>query len=81
MRFNEVGVAVFAYNRSEHLNKTILALKNNTVHPSKLFLFHDGIKNGEDRREWDKVQSIIESVEWCDKEINQISSRKKNNRL
>lgn len=64
-----IGTAVFTYKRSAHTQKVLTALADNSVLPSKLYLFHDGIKDGEDSAEWHKVQELLESIDWCEKEI------------
>ena len=65
----KIGTAIFTYNRSSHTEQVIIALKNNYVLPDKLFLFHDGLCHEKDREEWEKVQKLIEDVDWCEKEI------------
>ncbi len=65
----KIGTAVFTYNRSFHTEKVLTALSNNSMLPEKLFLFHDGLKNDEDKSEWVNVQKILEAVDWTDTEI------------
>lgn len=65
----KIATLLFTYNRSNHTKQTIEALKQNTVLPQKLFLFQDGMKQGEDASEWEKVNVLIHNVDWCDKEI------------
>lgn len=64
-----IGTGVFTYKRSAHTRKVLSALADNYVLPSKLYLFHDGLKDGEDSTEWHKVQELLDSVDWCEKEI------------
>lgn len=60
----EIGVVVFAYNRSLHLKKTLEALKKNSG-VNKLYIFQDGLKREEHRTEWEKTTEIIQNVDWC----------------
>lgn len=64
-----IGTGVFTYKRSTHTKKVLTALAHNSVLPSKLYLFHDGLKGGEDDTEWHKVQDLLEAIDWCEKEI------------
>lgn len=64
-----IGTGVFTYKRSTHTKKVLTALAHNSVLPSKLYLFHDGLKDGEDDTEWHKVQDLLEAIDWCEKEI------------
>ncbi len=64
-----IGTGIFTYKRSAHTKKVLTALASNSVLPSKLYLFHDGLKDGEDNTEWDIVQDLLESIDWCEKEI------------
>ncbi len=64
-----IGTGLFTYKRSVHTKKVLTALARNSILPSKLYLFHDGLKYGEDSTEWYKVQDLLESVDWCEKEI------------
>lgn len=64
-----IGTGIFTYNRSSHTKKVLTALANSSVLPSKLYLFHDGLRGGEDGTEWHKVQNLLESIDWCEKEI------------
>ena len=65
----KTGTAIFTYNRSAHTEQVITALRANYILPEKLFLFHDGMRDEKDKTEWDKVQQLLENVDWCDKEI------------
>lgn len=63
------ATALFTYNRSYHTEQVLNALYKNSILPEKLFIFHDGLKTNKDKEEWEKVQLIIEKVNWCNKEI------------
>lgn len=65
----EIATVLFTYNRSFHTQKVLDALCNNEIIPNKLFIFQDGLKNENHRKEWEKVKRIIHSVDWCETEI------------
>lgn len=65
----KIATILFTYNRSWHTQKTLDALKENTVLPQKLFVFQDGLKDLNHKAEWDKVGQIISHIDWCEKEI------------
>lgn len=60
-----IGVIVFAYNRSRHLKRVLDGLKENKD-VSKLYIFQDGLKREEHREEWEKVHSVIKEIDWCE---------------
>lgn len=56
-------IAIFAYNRPEHLSKCIDSLKRNSVATqTKLFLFSDGPKNNKDVEKIKQVRSKLSKV-------------------
>ena len=62
----KIGIAVFAYNRSWHLQQVLDGLqKNESI--DKLYVFQDGLKFEHHRKEWEKVREIIENISWCAK--------------
>lgn len=65
----KIATLLFTYNRSWHTEQVIDGLKNNTILPQKLFVFQDGLRPGEDACEWNNVNSLIHSIDWCEKEI------------
>lgn len=65
----KIATILFTYNRSEHTQKTLCALKENTVLPQKLFVFQDGLKSLKDKEEWDKVGQVISNIDWCENQI------------
>lgn len=65
----EIATVLFTYNRSFHTQKVLDALCNNEIIPNKLFIFQDGLKNENHRKEWEKVKRVIHSVDWCENEI------------
>lgn len=65
----KVATLLFTYNRSKHAKKVIDALSMNSMLPEKLFVFQDGLKSEYDSAEWQKVNELIKSIDWCDTEI------------
>lgn len=65
----KVATVLFTYARSVHTKKVLDALKNNTVLPEKLFVFQDGKKDTTNIDEWNKVNKLIHSIDWCDTEV------------
>ena len=65
----KIATLLFTYHRSYHTDQVISSLRQNTVLPQKVLIFQDGLKKGGDIREWEKVNSLIHSIDWCDKEI------------
>lgn len=72
----KTATLLFTYNRSYHTEQVINSLKQNTQFPSKLFVFQDGLKQGEDDYEWKKVNDIIRAIDWCENEIIVSSNNK-----
>lgn len=64
-----IVVALFTYNRSYHTKMVLSSLKRNTILPSKLYLFQDGLRQEDDICEWKKVNEDIQKVDWCDTEV------------
>lgn len=65
----KIATLLFTYNRSEHTKRVVDSLKRNTVMPQKLFVFQDGLKEGEEEDEWRKVSDVIHTIDWCENEI------------
>lgn len=67
----KTAILLFTYNRSYHTEKVITSLRNNTVLPEKLIIYQDGLNQGyeNDAYEWKKVNKLINSIDWCNKEI------------
>lgn len=65
----KIATLLFTYHRSYHLEQVLTSLKKNTILPQKLFIFQDGLKSGEDDCEWEKVNSLIHKINWCENEI------------
>lgn len=65
----KIATLLFTYNRSHHTGKVLNALKENMVLPQKLLVFQDGLREGDNKDEWNKVNHFISDIDWCDKEI------------
>lgn len=61
----KTGIAIFAYNRSWHLQQVLDGVQKNE-NIDKLYIFHDGLKCEYHRKEWEKVREIIENISWCE---------------
>ncbi len=63
MELNLAPIIVFAYNRMEHLQRTIEALrKNDGAKDSVCFIFSDGCKSEEGKQKINKVREYIHSI-------------------
>ena len=60
-----IGIIIFAYNRSWHLKKVLDGLRRNEG-ISKLYIFQDGLKCEQHRGEWEKTQQVIKNTDWCE---------------
>lgn len=67
--YMKIANILFTYNRPVHTQRVLEGLKNNTVKPQKLYIFHDGMKENTNKNDWDKVENVIRSVDWCECEI------------
>jgi hypothetical protein len=57
-------ILLFTYNRPSHTSQTLEALLNNKLSKeSELFIFSDGYKNNEDKKEVLKVRELLHSIE------------------
>ncbi|MDE6617110.1 MAG: glycosyltransferase, partial [Lachnospiraceae bacterium] len=61
----EIGIIVFAYNRSQHLRKVLDGLRE-SKEVSKLYIFQDGLKCEEHKNEWEKTRQVIKKINWCE---------------
>lgn len=57
------GIAVFTYNRSEHLKKVLDGLKRNDIN-HMVYIFQDGIKSDCDLKQHSQVRKIINEIDW-----------------
>jgi hypothetical protein len=60
---NSTGIAVFAYNRPDHLRRVLSGLQRNDV--EHLYIFADGAKNKQDKEQVSDVREVINQIEWC----------------
>lgn len=60
----KVPVALFAYSRTDHLQRTLEGLKRN--HVPLIYAFSDGPKNQEIEPAVAQVRSILNSIDWCE---------------
>lgn len=65
----KIATLLFTYIRSYHTGQVISSLKHSTIQPQKLFIFQDGLKRGDDEIQWRKVNDLVNSIDWCDKEV------------
>ncbi|MCI8295699.1 MAG: glycosyltransferase [Lachnospiraceae bacterium] len=65
----DIATIIFTYNRSSHTEKVLNSLKSNTVLPEKLFIFQDGLSRAQDRDEWERVNNLINNIEWCETKV------------
>lgn len=68
MKLN-IATILFTYNRPEHTRQVVEALSKNTILPEKLYIFHDGKKESTNVDAWNRVNEVIHTVQWCEKEI------------
>ncbi|WP_332897135.1 glycosyltransferase family 2 protein [Haladaptatus sp. CMSO5] len=61
------GIAVFAYNRPDHLKRVLAGLQKNNV--DHIYFFADGPKNKQDKRQVEAVREVIDKVDWCQKNV------------
>lgn len=61
----EIGIAIFAYCRDEHLNKVLCGLKKNKE-VDKIYVFQDGLRDDACKEGWLRTSKVIESIDWCD---------------
>lgn len=65
-----VGTILFTYHRSEHVKRVLEALSKNSLLPEKLYIFQDGIKEGTNVDEWNRVSRIVQNIDWCDTQVH-----------
>lgn len=65
----KIATLLFTYNRSCHTEAVLRALSLNSRRPEKIIAFQDGLKNERDLVEWQRVNELIRSIDWCDAEI------------
>ncbi|MBQ9926407.1 MAG: hypothetical protein IJO65_00390 [Lachnospiraceae bacterium] len=66
----KIGTVLFTYKRINHTKKVLEALSKNTVLPQKLYIFQDGLKKESDKEDWEKVNELIHTVDFCPVELH-----------
>ena len=67
MKTNPVPIALFCYNRPDHLRRVLQALReNHGVERAKLYVFSDGPKNEADAPGVEAVRELLSAIDWCD---------------
>lgn len=59
----KTAIILFVYNRPNHTRKVIEGLKKNSV--EEVFVFCDGIKNEDHKKDVLETRKIIDSIDWC----------------
>ena len=65
-----IGTVLFTYHRNVHTEKVIKALSENDILPEKLYIFQDGIKESTNYDGWNKVNDLIQNINWCETEVH-----------
>ena len=60
----EIPVVLFAYNRPQHVRRTLSCLEKN--HVPLIYAFSDGARSDADRPLVEAVRSVLRSVDWCE---------------
>ena len=60
----EIPVALFAYNRPQHVRRTLSCLQKN--HVPLIYAFSDGPRSDADRPLVEAVRSVLRAVDWCE---------------
>ncbi len=66
----QIGTVLFTYHRSVHTKKVLDALSVNDVLPEKLYIFQDGKCGTTNTEEWEKVNLLIQDIDWCETEVH-----------
>lgn len=61
-----IATILFTYNRPYHTNQVLSYLRNSYILPDMLYVFHDGPKENCKMEDWNKVDSIIRKIDWCE---------------
>jgi hypothetical protein len=62
-----IPVVLFAYNRPEHLRRTLTCLRENAV--PQLWIFSDGPRTPQAAPAVEAVRAILRAVDWCDVQL------------
>jgi len=66
---SDIPVALFAYARPSHLQRTLECLRANGI--PKLVAFSDGPRTPDKRERVNEVRRILHAIDWCDVEIHE----------
>ena len=61
---NNIPVALFAYNRPDHLKRTLGCLRQNKV--PLIYAFSDGPKSSRQEQPVADVRNMLREIDWCD---------------
>lgn len=61
---NSIPVILFAYNRPEHLQRTVNSLRSNEI--PLLYAFSDGPRTPKEVESVCQVREVLRSIDWCD---------------
>jgi hypothetical protein len=65
---NLAPIVLFCYNRPLHVRQTLESLNKNTLaSKSTLYIYSDGPKNEQDRKNVNEVRKILREKKWCGK--------------
>lgn len=64
-----IATILFTYARPKHTRRTLDALEKNTLHPTKLYIFQDGMNAKTDVDDWNSVSDIIKNISWSNTEV------------
>ncbi len=65
----KIGTIIFTWHRSEHTAKVLEALAQNDLRPQRLYIFQDGMNEKTNAEEWEKVNSLIKQVNFCETHV------------
>jgi hypothetical protein len=68
---DSVPVVLFAYNRPDHLRRTLEALRQNEI--PLLYVFSDGPKSPEKAADVAAVREVLRAIDWCETRITERS--------
>ncbi|MGL1863431.1 MAG: glycosyltransferase [Pseudodesulfovibrio sp.] len=67
MKVSPTPIALFCYNRPDHLRRTLAALReNHGVERAHIYAFSDGPKDKADAIRVEEVRELLASIDWCE---------------
>lgn len=70
----EAAVVLFVFNRPDHTKEVLKGLKKNKI--KKLYVFGDGARTEEEKKQVEEVRDLIKNIDWCEIEVNFSDSNK-----